>query len=217
MTRKRSIRRKQRPFLTDCPGGICPSGKAATRSRATRGPSRRTRSPFFFRAHQTRRIGHGTWPSIRFWRSADRARRSRDHRQGASAQHRPCDPHTCRTCRRSSGVTITDANVHDILAAASVTVSVESATALKGMPHPVPAVLCGPSDLHHCAETAVAPERVMDALNRAQDRVFPFEGFRCWFLRQQMVNGGSDRLIETALAQVAARGATLAALGPMVR
>jgi hypothetical protein len=114
---------------------------------------------------------------------------------------------------RVRGVTVTDANVHDILAAASVTVSVASATALEGMLHRVPAVLCGQSDLHHCAETAIAPERVADALNRAQDRAFPFEAFLWWFLGQQMLNAGSDRLIETALARIATQGTDLGQLG----
>jgi hypothetical protein len=114
---------------------------------------------------------------------------------------------------RTRGVTVTDANVHDILAATAVTISVASATALEGMLHRVPAVLCGRSDLHHCAETAIAPEGIADALGRARDRAFPFEAFLYWFLGQQMLNAGSDRLIENALARIKAQGADLAELG----
>lgn len=111
------------------------------------------------------------------------------------------------------GVTVTDANVHDILAASAVTVSISSATALEGMFHRVPAVLCGRSDLHHCAETARDPGAVAEALRTALGRTYPFEAFVHWFLGAGMLNTGRDDLLDRVVARFRARGVDMAALG----
>lgn len=61
----------------------------------------------------------------------------------------------------------TAANVHDILAAAAVTVSVNSAACLEGFLHGKPAVLFGRSDFHHFVETVQTPAAFPAALARA--------------------------------------------------
>ncbi|MGL5008777.1 MAG: hypothetical protein ACRC6I_02755, partial [Paracoccaceae bacterium] len=64
-------------------------------------------------------------------------------------------------------ITPTLANVHDILAACAVTVSFNSAVALEGFLHRKPAILFGPSDFHHFAETVRDPADFPLALHRA--------------------------------------------------
>ena len=61
----------------------------------------------------------------------------------------------------------TDANVHDILAACSATVSINSATALEGYLHGKPAVLFGKSDYAALVQTAQTADAFAAALARA--------------------------------------------------
>lgn len=52
---------------------------------------------------------------------------------------------------RESRVTVGDANIHDLLADAACTVSINSTVALEGFIHGTPAILLGQSDFHHVA------------------------------------------------------------------
>lgn len=73
-------------------------------------------------------------------------------------------------CARGHALVATDANVHDILACAAVTVSINSAVALEGFQHGKPAILFGKSDFHHFVETVRAPEAFPAALRAALAR-----------------------------------------------
>ena len=64
-------------------------------------------------------------------------------------------------------LTETNANVHDILARASVTVSINSAAALEGFQHGKPAILFGKSDFHHHVQTVRHPDDFASALQAA--------------------------------------------------
>lgn len=114
--------------------------------------------------------------------------------------------------RHHPQVRLTEANIHDILAGAAVTVSISSSVALEGMLHHVPAVLFGRSDLHHCAETVVTPADWPGALTRALDRDWPFDAFLLWFLRRQNVDAGRPFLAKV-VDRMRDQGADLAALG----
>lgn len=75
--------------------------------------------------------------------------------------------------RHGHALIATNANVHDILACAAVTVSINSAVALEGFQHGKPAILFGKSDFHHFVETVRAPAdfpaALAAALTRQQD------------------------------------------------
>lgn len=60
--------------------------------------------------------------------------------------------------REGRAMTVTGANIHDILARAAVTVSINSAVALEGFLHGRPAILFGRSDFHPLAETVTNPD-----------------------------------------------------------
>lgn len=112
------------------------------------------------------------------------------------------------------GVTVTDANVHDMLPVADLSVSLCSSVALEGMLHRVPAVLFGRSDLHHCAETVRAPGDWVAARDRALARNWPFETFVHWFLAGNTINAGAPDLWARTLGRIeAATGIAPEALG----
>ncbi|MBD3787062.1 MAG: hypothetical protein IE922_08840 [Sphingomonadales bacterium] len=101
------------------------------------------------------------------------------------------------------GVIVTDANVHDMLAVADLSVSLCSSVALEGMLHRVPAVLFGRSDLHHCAQTVTRARDWPAARNWALSRDWPFEAFVHWFLAQNTINAGAPDLWARTLARIA--------------
>ncbi|MBI1416142.1 MAG: hypothetical protein GC146_02870 [Limimaricola sp.] len=114
---------------------------------------------------------------------------------------------------RDRRVMISDANIHDILAVASVSVSISSAVALEGMIHHTPAILFGRSDLRHCAITLKTPAGFDKALEMATQIDWPFEAFLYWFLGQNTINAGTPELVDQAIARIAAQGADMGRLG----
>jgi len=97
-------------------------------------------------------------------------------------------------------VTATTANVNDMIAASVATISVNSACALEGFLQRKPAILFGPSDFHHFAETVRNPDDFPAALTRALTR--PSGGyaqFLHWYFARQCLNvTGQDFAAKTA-------------------
>ena len=114
--------------------------------------------------------------------------------------------------RNHPEVRVTEANIHDILPGAAVTVSISSSVALEGLLHRVPAVLFGRSDLHHCAQTVQRPEEWPQALQQALSKTWPYDAFLFWFLRQQNIDA-SRPFLGRILDRMAAQGADFSALG----
>jgi hypothetical protein len=110
-------------------------------------------------------------------------------------------------------VIVTEGNLHDILAAAALSVTISSTVTLEGMMHRVPAVLFGRTDFHHCAETVRRPADWPGAMQRALARDWPFEAFLFWFFRENCVALGAKQTIPRILERMRARGADFAALG----
>ena len=111
-------------------------------------------------------------------------------------------------------VTATDANLHDILAACAVTVSFNSAVAIEGFLHRKPAILFGPSDFHHFAETVTDPAAFPQALARALAR--PKEGyaqFLHWYFARQCLNVDGKRFRDKLLVILDAAGFPAERLG----
>ncbi|MGR3758911.1 hypothetical protein ACUXV3_02085 [Roseobacteraceae bacterium NS-SX3] len=100
----------------------------------------------------------------------------------------------------------TNANVHDILEASCVTVSVNSAVAMEGFLHRTPAILYGISDFHHFAETVTAPGRFAGALERAQQRTGGYAQFMTWYYRRHCLEVGQDNLEERIWSAFAKAG-----------
>ncbi len=116
-----------------------------------------------------------------------------------------------RLARRHPGVIVTEGNLHDILAAAAVCVTISSSVALEAMLHRKPVILFGRSDLHHCAETVAKPENWDAALKRALNCDWPHEAFVHWFLSRNLRTGPA--MIDPVLVRMRAAGGDLQALG----
>lgn len=114
--------------------------------------------------------------------------------------------------RKHPQVTVTDANLHDILAGAAVCVSICSSVAVEGMLHRVPAILFGRSDLHPCAQTVTAPREWPAALAAAMARDWPYAAFLHWLLRRHCVDIRSG-FMDKIIARMVENGADLDQLG----
>lgn len=107
----------------------------------------------------------------------------------------------------------TDANVHDILAQAAVSVSVNSAAALEGFLHGTPAILFGRADFHHFAQTVVDPRDFPQALRASlASRPDYARAFQWYFAERCLCLDASD-FEQRLLATLAAHGFDAARLG----
>lgn len=114
--------------------------------------------------------------------------------------------------RALPGVTVTEANLHDILAGAAVSVSISSSVGLEGMLHGVPAVFFGASDLHHNAVTVRAAAEWPQALAQALTTDWPHARFLLWFLRRRNLDARRP-FMARVLERIAGVGGDLVALG----
>ena len=117
------------------------------------------------------------------------------------------DPRTraylARLAVRDARLLVVDANIHDILAQASVAVTINSAVGIEAHLHRVPVVLCGQSDFHHASVT-VTDRREMDAaITRAQATDWPHDAYLHWYFVDQCLNAGKQSLVSDFLAKVA--------------
>ena len=103
-------------------------------------------------------------------------------------------------------VVVSDANVHDILAVAAVTVSICSAVSLEGMVHRTPAVLFGRADFHHLAETVAQPGDWPGAFARALSVPRDYDRYLYWFLHQGMIGLKRADKFDRLMARIAAKG-----------
>lgn len=115
--------------------------------------------------------------------------------------------------QKHPGVTVTSANIHDMLAVADLTVSLCSSVALEGMLHRCPAVLFGRSDLHHCATTVRRAQDWPAARESALAQAWPYEAFVHWFLAKNTLNAGASDLWARSLERFARAGVSAADLG----
>jgi hypothetical protein len=118
---------------------------------------------------------------------------------------------TLAACDRR--VIVSDANLHDILDRAAVTVTINSAVGLESMMHRVPVVLCGQADFHHCAVTVRAPDQLAAAIAAAQATAWPFARYLYWYFGLNCINAGTPDLLKDVLARIAATGFDLASFG----
>ena len=113
--------------------------------------------------------------------------------------------------RKQPQVLVTQANLHDILAAAAVCVSICSSVAIEAMLHSKPAILFGKSDLHPCAATVQSPQDWPAALAHALSFDWPYQAFVHWFFDQHL--RGGDVMWPPLLQRMQAAAADFAALG----
>ncbi len=117
------------------------------------------------------------------------------------------DPQTraylARLAGRDGRVMVTDANIHDILANASVAVTINSAVGIEAHLHRVPVVLCGRSDFHHAAVTVTERGQMDAAIAQAQSTYWSHEAFLYWYFAENCLNAGKPSLVVDFLAKLA--------------
>ncbi len=108
---------------------------------------------------------------------------------------------------------VTDANVHDILAACAVTVSINSAAAIEGMLHGKPAILFGRSDFAPLVQTVESYDEFPAALSRALTTPRDFDRGLYWYFSQFTLDIRSPGWEERILAHLARHGFPAERLG----
>jgi hypothetical protein len=86
--------------------------------------------------------------------------------------------------RHDPRLCVTDANVHDILAASTATISINSTVALEGFLHRVPAILFGRSDFHHFAGQVDHPDQFATVLAQQLARKGGYAQYLTWYFRR---------------------------------
>jgi hypothetical protein len=106
------------------------------------------------------------------------------------------------------GVTVTDASIHDMLAACSCVVTVTSAVAFEGFLHGKPAVVAGQVDYPQNVVTLTDPAKLPEAITAALSRDWPHDRFVTWYLRQHCLEDRAESL-PRVLERLHRKGLTL--------
>lgn len=118
-----------------------------------------------------------------------------------------------RKARRDGRLRIIPANIHDILAACAVVVTINSAVGIEAMVHGKPVVLCGHADFHHACVTVRRAEEMEAAIAHAQAADWPHARYLSWFYQDHCLDPRQPDLTRAVLARIAATGYDLRLLG----
>ena len=118
-----------------------------------------------------------------------------------------------RATAMGAQVQLTQANVHDVLAAAAVTVSVNSAVAMEGFLHRKPAILFGRSDFPSLATQARDEVDFPAALEAALSAHWPYPKMLHWYFGQHTLELAAPDFEDRALAAFARVGFSRQRLG----
>ena len=110
-------------------------------------------------------------------------------------------------------VLVSEANVHDILAACAVTVSVNSAVAMEGFLHRKPAILFGQSDYPTLCEQVARPGDFAAALQRALGRDWEYSLMLAWYFQRHTLELAAPDFEARLLARFADVGFDAGRLG----
>lgn len=87
----------------------------------------------------------------------------------------------------SKGVHLVDANVHDILEAASMVCTLTSGVGFEAYLHRTPTLLFAGADYHHIALQVASLDDLPDLFVQAESQRFPFPKYVHWFLEQNLI------------------------------
>ena len=131
------------------------------------------------------------------------------HPQALDEGHAAID----RAVAMGAKVQVTVANVHDALAAACVTVSVNSAVAMEGFLHRKPAILFGRSDFPSLVTAAHDEVDFPGALNLALSARWPYPEMLHWYFSRHTLELAAPDFEDRALAAFASVGFPAQRLG----
>lgn len=115
------------------------------------------------------------------------------------------DPETGRRlgnlCFKHPNLSISDANIHDILSAASRVVTINSAVGIEAYLHRKPVILCGQSDFHHIAQVARNAQDLGRFLNE-EKRAKAYDKYMYWYFGHHCLSTVEEGLIDRFLDRV---------------
>lgn len=104
-----------------------------------------------------------------------------------------------------AGVEVTQASIHDLLAAAGCVLTLSSAVGFEAFLHKKPVVLGGQTDFWQNAVTVTGVGRLGAAVEEAMSRRWHPEKFLVWYLRQMCVEG-AERSLPRVLERLHRKG-----------
>ena len=106
------------------------------------------------------------------------------------------------------GVFLTQASIHDLLAACHCALTLTSAVGFEAFLHRKPVVLGGQTDFGQNAITLTDPAKMSAAIEAATSREWPYAKFLTWFLKQHCFED-HPRALPEVLALIRAKGVAL--------
>lgn len=107
-------------------------------------------------------------------------------------------------------LTVSTANVHDILAASARVLTLNSAVGIEAYLHRKPVILCGQADFHHIADVAETVDGLARLLRSEPGRRV-YAKYIYWFFGQKCLNAGRSDLVVQMLHRIKAQGYLLQA------
>jgi hypothetical protein len=109
-------------------------------------------------------------------------------------------------CAAGLDVALARAHIHDILAAAAVTVSINSAAAVEGFLHGTPAIICGRADFAPLCETLLDPDQMDATLASALATPRDYAPWMHWYLTRHAIAINQPEAEARILARFAEAG-----------
>ncbi len=103
-------------------------------------------------------------------------------------------------CDRFAHLTVSDGNIHDLIAASERVVTINSAVGIEAYLHRKPVVLCGQSDFHHIADVARS-EADLTAVLKRPPRKRAYDRFVWWYFADQCLSSTDPDLVDRMLAR----------------
>ena len=108
-----------------------------------------------------------------------------------------------RMAKAHLNLTVSAANIHDILATAARVVTINSAVGVEAYLHRKPVILCGQADFHHIAEVAQSVDALADLLSR-DPKPRAYAKYIHWYFAQMCLSTTEPDLTGRFLDRVAA-------------
>ncbi|MEO0568337.1 MAG: hypothetical protein AAF066_11435 [Pseudomonadota bacterium] len=107
-------------------------------------------------------------------------------------------------CSNLPNVSVTNANIHDLIEASAVIVSQNSAVGFEALMHKKPVVTCARTDYHHATLVARTPEELQHCVQTAPGRLaeFPYERYFYWFLGENMLEPQKGEFLDRTWSRI---------------